>query len=162
MFIGYRIRFIRKLKGLSQENIGLTLGFPKATAEIRISQYETGSRIPRKDLTAAFASILDVSPRILAVPDIHDEAGILSTLFALEDHYGLRISGSNGDVCLRFSNQDTRTHDLNNMLHEWLIQTNKLEAGKIDKATYDHWRYNYPDMNVSETIGSEVVKNEES
>lgn len=162
MFIGNRIRFIRKLKGLSQENIGLALGFSKATAEIRISQYETGNRIPRKDLTAAFSSVLDVSPRILAVPDIRDETGILCTLFALEDHYGLRISSANGKICLRFDNQDIRTRDLNNMLHEWLIQAKKLESGEIDKATYNHWRYNYPDINLSETIGSEVVKNEES
>ena len=38
--------------------------------DVRLAQYETGSRTPKADLTAALAQVLDVSPHALSVPAI--------------------------------------------------------------------------------------------
>ncbi|EAD4769682.1 XRE family transcriptional regulator, partial [Listeria monocytogenes] len=46
MAIGDNIRKFRKLKGMTQKELGLALGFDKKTADIRIAQYESGTRKP--------------------------------------------------------------------------------------------------------------------
>ena len=68
MAIGERIHFFRLLRGMTQKYLGMALGFPEKSADVRLAQYETGSRTPKADLTAALAQVLDVSPHALSVP----------------------------------------------------------------------------------------------
>ena len=68
MAIGERIRFIRNLRGMTQKYLGTLVGFPEKTADIRMAQYEAGTRTPKEDLTKALAGALDVSPLALDVP----------------------------------------------------------------------------------------------
>ena len=70
MAIGERIRFLRNLKGMTQKWLGIAVGFPEKTADIRMAQYESGSRTPKADLTQSLAQVLEVSPLALTVPDI--------------------------------------------------------------------------------------------
>ena len=70
MAIGERIRFIRNLKGMTQKYLDQIIGFPEKTADIRMAQYESGTRTPKADVTEALAQALDISPAALAVPDI--------------------------------------------------------------------------------------------
>jgi transcriptional regulator with XRE-family HTH domain len=44
MAIGERIRFFRNLKGMTQKFLGVKVGFPEKTADIRLAQYESGTR----------------------------------------------------------------------------------------------------------------------
>ena len=50
-----RIRWFRNRIGLTQKQLGMRVGFPDSNADIRIAQYEVGTRKPKADLTAAFA-----------------------------------------------------------------------------------------------------------
>ena len=52
MAIGERIHFFRLLRGMTQKYLGMTLGFPEKSADVRLAQYETGSRTPKADLTS--------------------------------------------------------------------------------------------------------------
>ena len=70
MAIGERIRFFRNLRGLTQKYLGQMVGFPEKTADIRMAQYESGSRSPKAELTENLAGVLGVSPLALSVPDI--------------------------------------------------------------------------------------------
>ena len=54
MAIGERIRFFRNLRGMTQKLLGIQVGFPEKTADIRIAQYESGTRTPKEDLTHTF------------------------------------------------------------------------------------------------------------
>ena len=76
MAIGERIRFIRNLRGMTQKYLGTLVGFSEKTADIRMAQYEAGTRTPKEDLTNALASALDVSPLALTVPDIDSYLGL--------------------------------------------------------------------------------------
>ena len=69
MAIGERIRFFRNLRGMTQKYLGQVVGFPEKTADIRMAQYESGSRTPKAELTESLASALGVSPLALSVPD---------------------------------------------------------------------------------------------
>lgn len=48
------------------------------------------------------ATVLDVNPQALTVPDIRTYEGLMHTLFALEDMYGLKIKGIDGANMLYF------------------------------------------------------------
>ena len=71
MAIGERIRFIRNLRGITQKFLGLQVGFSERTADIRMAQYESGSRTPKADLVKQLADALDVSAEALNVPKLH-------------------------------------------------------------------------------------------
>ena len=65
MAIGERIRFFRNLRGMTQKYLGQVVGFPEKTADIRMAQYESGSRTPKTDLTNKLAEVFDISPQVL-------------------------------------------------------------------------------------------------
>ena len=70
MAIGERIHFFRKMRGMTQKYLGMLMGFPERSADVRMAQYETGSRTPKADLTRALAAAFEVSSDALTVPDI--------------------------------------------------------------------------------------------
>ncbi len=101
MAIGERIRFFRNLRGMTQKYLGQVVGFLEKTADIRMAQYESGSRTPKAELTENLASALGVSPLALSVPDIDSYLGLMHTLFTLEDRYGLTVETGENGVSLR-------------------------------------------------------------
>jgi len=151
MAIGERIHFFRLLRGMTQKYLGTAVGFPEKSADVRLAQYETGTRTPKADLTAELAKALDVSPRALDVPDIDSYVGLMHTLFTLEDRYGVTIDEADGEVCLKVDvrkNKDSaRLHE---MLCAWRQAAAMLKAGEITQEEYDRWRYYYPEFDTSQ------------
>ena len=146
MAIGERIRFFCNLRGMTQKYLGMLMGFPDRSADVRMAQYESGARTPKADLTASLARALDVSPHALDVPDIDSYIGLMHTLFTLEDLYGLTIEGEDGDIRLRVNPfKGKEAAELNRMLHGWLQAANMLKAGEITQEEYDRWRHYYPE-----------------
>ena len=151
MAIGERIHFFRIMRGMTQKYLGMLVGFPEKSADVRLAQYETGSRKPKADLTAALAQALDVAPQALDIPDIDSQIGLMHTLFTLEDVYGLTISETDGEVCLRINKDKSKAaEELLQMLTAWQEQASKLSAEEISKEEYDQWRYNYPKFDTTQ------------
>ena len=145
MSIGERIRFFRNLRGMTQKYLGTVVGFPEKTADIRMAQYESGSRTPKADLTESLAGVLGVSPLALSVPDIDSYLGLMHTLFALEDRYGLTIEKGENGVSMRVDPRKGKdATELSEMLNAWAEQAEKYHNGEISREDYDKWRYNYP------------------
>ena len=145
MAIGERIRFFRNLRGMTQKYLGQAVGFPEKTADIRMAQYESGSRTPKAELTENLAGALGVSPLALSVPDIDSYLGLMHTLFALEDIYGMKIDKLDDEVCIRLDkNRGTSYISLLERFTAWQKEAEKYRNGEISKEEYDHWRYNYP------------------
>lgn len=112
-----------------------------------IAQYEKGACSPKEKYFNALADIFEVSPHALTVPDIDSYVGLIHTLFALEDLYGLHIGEIDGELCLRLDKTNGTTYlSMFNMFREWQEQSAKLESGEITKEEYDQWRYNYPNV----------------
>jgi len=151
MAIGERIHFIRNLRGMTQKYLGILAGFPERTADVRMAQYESGTRTPKADLTAELAKVLDVSPKALDVPNIDSYDSLMHTLFALEDIYGLKISEIDGEICLRLDKfRGTTSAVMFDMLNAWRQESAKLETGEITKEVYDQWRYRYPEFDTTQ------------
>ena len=145
MAIGERIRFFRNLCGMTQKYLGQVVGFPEKTADIRMAQYESGSRTPKTDLTNKLAEVFDISPQALSVPDIDSYIGLMHTLFTLEDLYGLKITELDGEVCLHLDKgMGTNYIAMFEMFSAWEEHAKKYKNGEITKGEYDRWRYNYP------------------
>ena len=145
MAIGERIRFIRNLRGMTLKMLGKSVGFDDNTADVRMAQYEKGTRTPKADLTAKIAEVLEVAPEALAVPNIENYVGVMHTLFALEDLYGLRIDKLDDEICIRLD-KDNGTEYLTmlEMFRDWQTQAERCCEGEITEEEYDNWRYNYP------------------
>ncbi len=151
MAIGERIHFFRIMRGMTQKYLGMLVGFPERSADVRLAQYETGSRKPKAELTAALAQTLDVAPQALDLPDIDSQIGLMHTLFALEDIYGLTVSESDEEVCLKVSKDKGKAaEELLQMLTAWQEQATKLSAEEISREEYDQWRYNYPKFDTTQ------------
>ena len=144
MAIGERIRFIRNLRGMTQKYLGIAIGFDEKTADIRMAQYESGTRTPKEKLVSDLANALEVSPKALDVPEIDTHIGLMHTLFVLEDLYGLKINSIDGEFCLTLDKTNGTYLSMFDMFSSWQQEAEKLKRGEITKEEYDDWRYNYP------------------
>lgn len=130
--IGKRIRFIRKKRNMTMKHLGKAAGLPDNSADIRIAQYESGTRTPKADLLRKIADVLEVSPDALSVPDLDNVIGVMHTLFVLEDLYNFR-----------FTLEDCTSDKLKKAINEWQREYERYSNGEISKEKYDNWRYNY-------------------
>ena len=150
MAFGERLRFFRTKRGMTQKLLGLTVGYPEKSADIRVAQYENGSRYPKDEVIDELAGALGVHPKALALPDIDSYVGLLHTLFALEDIYGLHIGTVEGEPFLFVDKSENKdAAELHSMLLAWSQQAAKLESGEISKEEYDRWRYRYPELDTT-------------
>ena len=89
---GRRIRHYRMLRGMTQKALGVAVGFPESSADVRIAQYESGARTPKRELLCQLAAPLGVSPSALDIPRIKSREMLNQLLLALEDEYGLTVT----------------------------------------------------------------------
>lgn len=88
---GKRIRHFRILRGMTQKALGIAVGFPQDSADVRIAQDESGVRKPKQNLLYQMAQALGVSTSVLAVPRIKDGEELRCLLIALEDECGIKF-----------------------------------------------------------------------
>jgi transcriptional regulator with XRE-family HTH domain len=148
MSIGANIKRIRNLKGMTQKELGLAIGFDQRTADVRIAQYETGKRTPKENLIQGLAFALDVEPMALTTPDIDSDLGLMHTLFAIEDLYGITITKIDDGFYLRIKKNSKSYQNLNDRFRAWKKESDKLKDEDISEEDYNHWRYNYPAVEV--------------
>ncbi len=150
MTVGQRLKRFRTRKGLTQKQLGLAIGFDNRTADIRIAQYETGTRKPKEKYIEKLAAIVGVQPSALEVGDIENYEHLFQLLFALEDEYGFKISkDENGTPCLVPDRFDRSSHL--DTFRNWYTKSEQLKNGEITQEQYDNWRYNYPASSARET-----------
>ena len=110
----------------------MQVGFPEKSADIRLAQYEPGTRTPKSDLTEALADALGVSTMALNVPDIDTDLGFTHTLFALEDIYGLKIDKLDDEICIRLDkNRGTSYISLLERFTAWQKEAEKYRNCEI-------------------------------
>ena len=145
MAFGERIRRFRNMIGMTQQELGTKLGFSEKSAVIRVGQYENENRKPKQDMINNMAYIFDVASESITVPDIDNYIGLMHTLFALEDRYGLTVTMLDGQICLKQDiNHSNYNRSLADDLQSWYDKKSKLTSGSILASEYDHWRYNFP------------------
>lgn len=155
MAVGKRIRYFRKLRGMTQKELGKAVGFSSRTASIRIAQYECGARTPKPELLKQISGALSVSEDALTTPDFESTTCLMHTLFALEDACFFDVFSLAGNIELWSDTEDDSVPlAVRVMPKTWAELRENYMHDKISKEEYDQWRYNFPNIpkNESEMI----------
>lgn len=145
MSIGIKIRGLRKLKGYTQKEFGLLLGFSEETADVRVTQYETGTRVPKADVVQKMAEILEVNPNyLLAVAPIELEE-IMRVLFFLDEYknvdlYAQEVVTGSGKEMKKIT---LSIEGMNYFLGQWYEKQKELKKGLIIEEEYFKWKTNW-------------------
>ena len=140
MAIGNKIKRIRNLRGLTQKEFGRLIGFDEKTADVRVAQYESGTRTPKADLLQKMAEVLDVNICSLSEPSLYSAEEIMFALFELDDNYPIKIldiPSEKHSVCFDSVLMDS-------FLSEWQTRKQELEDGIITPEEYLEWKINFP------------------
>lgn len=112
---GKRIRRFRILCGMTQKALGIAVGFPQETADVRIAQYESGVRTPKQNLLCQMARVLGVSPSALAVPRIRSTEELYALLLALEEEHGIVFSPQSDNAKAIYESHGERSNNDENL-----------------------------------------------
>jgi transcriptional regulator with XRE-family HTH domain len=85
MTVGERIKKIRIFRKMTMDELGAALGFEGKNMSVRVSQYETGARIPREDMVIKLANALNCNYKALSDYSLGAAEDIIETLFWLEE-----------------------------------------------------------------------------
>ena len=85
MTLGDRIKKIRVFRHMTMDELGAALGFEGKAMSVRISQYEAGTRVPKKELLHKIASALRCNYKALDDYSLGSAEDIIETLFWLEE-----------------------------------------------------------------------------
>ena len=150
--IGTKIKKIRKLRGLTQKELGLMCGFPEATASTRIRHYESNIRVPQNDMLETIAKALNVNILSLKHPSLDDANTTMHLLFDMAEFCNFEIQrDNNGNPCFICHDKE-----ILNYMNMWLLEYEKmifdtninvLEPTLADKSinAYKDWILNFPE-----------------
>lgn len=134
---GKRIRRYRILCGMTQKALGMAVGFPQETADVRIAQYESGVRTPKQSLLCKMAQVLGVSPSVLDVPRIRNNEELYNLLIALEDECAIVFSPQSDNATTIYESHRERIRQMKEFevtLTAVSKKTFKLKADNQEQA----------------------------
>lgn len=143
MTLGDKIRKYRSMRKMTQRDLGKALGFPAASAEVRISQYEKNKMAPKADKRKEIADILDIDISSLSDNNIDNIDDIIKILFELEDDYGIQVERIDGKTHIIFDNTGIDTNLFDSYLYLWSKQQaryNSSAKSEEDTLKYDIWK----------------------
>ena len=163
MTIGQKIRRARLLRGMTQKELGLKVGFSASTADARIRQYEIGVMNPKEDKLKKIAEALDVDIASLSNIDIRSSDDLMQILFELETDFGLQLNlDEKNKITLSF-NEASCPSSVTFGLRSWKMAHDYFLDGTSDAADaiseYEIWKSQYPNSlkKHEELISSQVA-----
>lgn len=144
MSFGQRLKRIRNFRGFTMKQLGMNLNIPERQADVRISQYESDKKMPRKDIIEQMARILDVNEWALDNPDINTYYGAMYNLFEYYFSYGLHPVKIDGKVYLTID-KNIAMDSLVESLYDWYNEYEAFQNGTITKSQFIDWMLKYPE-----------------
>lgn len=163
MTLGERIKRIRTFRHMTQKELGIKCGFSENTADVRIRQYESNSKIPKNDTLQVIAKALSVNERALGNYDSGCTEDILETLFWLEEATVIELFNfqkeysSEEDWLYKASYNDFHYTNsiaptgfvfsgllINDFIAEWFLRYQELKRNDITYDEYFDWKLNWP------------------
>ena len=127
--MGDKIHRIRDFRGMTQKQLGKAVGFDEKSADVRIAQYESGTRTPKQ---------------ALADDVILGAEGVMMMLFELDEHYPISVEDCTDEDGNKRKGIIFGSILLNDFFAEWQRRKKDLADGKISKAEYTEWKLNWP------------------
>lgn len=167
MELGDKIKRIRTFRGLTQRELGLRLGYGTSNADVRIAQYESGYRVPKKETLLELAKVLEVNPINFITYVSGSAEDIMQSFFWLEEaNPGFinlfqltRNSGkcnASEDTAVRYNDSDLwHAHApmgmwfdngrINGFMQDWYGMKKMLKNGEVTEEDYFEWKVRWPD-----------------
>ena len=142
MQFGTRLKQARKHRGLTQKELGMMVGFDEKTADVRIAQYESETRLPKEPMRDKLADALRINKRYLRSYEGFCAEDILFLLFELDDEIRLRLSKP--DPREREINIVIPYGVVNDFLKDWMKVKQLLADEAITKTEYNEWKLTWP------------------
>ncbi|HEX2938945.1 MAG TPA: helix-turn-helix transcriptional regulator [Ruminiclostridium sp.] len=148
MTIGERIKKARNLRGLTQKELGVAIGFSELTADVRMAQYEAGTRVPKEKVLFDISQVLDVSLDYLKAPAFATSKDIMLALMEFDDYNEtsfeeIEYINQHGEPMKHTGIYFNRA-DLESQLAEWANVKKELVDGVISLEEYEEWKTNWP------------------
>ena len=129
---GCLIRKFRKIKNLTQKQVGNMLN----SSDVRIRQYELGSRKPKEKILKDISDALEINHEYLSNPTYpYSKKDIIAILFKAEDIISISLTNNNGIVF--------KDAEMCKMISDWKVIQEKLNNGEISLLEYDLWKATY-------------------
>lgn len=166
--IGGKIKKYRELRGLTQKQLGILVGFKSTNADSRIAQYEMNSRVPSQKIVEKIAEGLNIEVEALYETDIIPLENMYHVLFDIGVYHGLHPVEIKGKTYLSFDEESIflKKREYKDFLNEWKNSEDKYKITENDspeeierkKAEYALWMAKYP-SNEGEKQHSTLEKN---
>ena len=148
--LGNKLKRLRKFRKKTQEELASLVGL---TAK-GIGRYETGDRIPKKEIIPKLAHALNVNESAVDNVDVDSDIGLMHLFFYLEDTYGLEIHEIEGKYYLHFD--EKKSVSITVYLKAWYEEyqkdiNNHENLSEEQKYKYDEWRYTFPEPLIKRT-----------
>lgn len=144
MNVGDRIKRIRILRGMTQKELGLAIGFPEKSADVRIAQYEMGNRNPKEEVIELMAKALHVKPSAISNSNPNTYINLMYNLLDMENTFGLHIDQIDGELCIRMDRSHKDYVRLFDMMLQWYEERKKGNVDFESSMAYEEWKLNYP------------------
>lgn len=168
MTIGKKIKFVRKFRKMTQQELGVAVGLDEKGAANRIAQYECDYRMPQKEMLIDMAKALDINPLnfVSEVPGCAED--IMQTFFWLDEDnrdainlFSLIRSNKKGKATTPAVDEYDDNDDywpsnppvgmwfnyglVDDFMRDWMIKKQELVNGKISNDEYLEWKLKWPD-----------------
>ncbi len=148
MTVGEKIRKYRLLKGWTQKELGMKIGFSAATADSRIRKYESDAMAPKIDIRTKLANVLDVDLSALSDIDVRTYEDVMQILFQFEDSFKMDLDKKDGNTYLIFNDADPEIRKLITYLNIWRNQKKAFlpdseNASKDQLMAYECWKSHF-------------------
>ena len=158
MTFGEKIKKYRLLKGWTQKELGLAVGFSAATADSRIRKYESDLMTPKDDMRAKLAAALDVDLSSISDIDIATYEDVMQALFLFEESFGMDIKTMDGKTILVFDNHNENIRTLISFMNIWRNQKTALLPDSTSptleqEKAYNIWKSKFS-SNIREYLSS--------
>lgn len=148
MTLGEKIKKYRLLKGLTQKELGIAVGFSNTTADSRIRKYESDLMAPKDQIRIKLADALGVDLSALSDIDIHSFEDVMQTLFLFEESWGMDIEKKDGKTYLVFDDKNQEIRTLITFMNIWknqrtaLLLNSENNGSKANEKTknYEIWK----------------------
>lgn len=171
MTLGQKIKQIRLLRGLTQEDLAEKAGLERRNGSIRISQYESDKRIPNNDVIEMLSNALDVSPFVFLSADFSENSKLIHYLYNLESNFNITVSKCDSGISIHFPDRletdiiklsETYTKDelidriaelplLSNIygnlyreLEKWCEKKEEKNSNNLTREEYEEWKLKFP------------------
>ncbi len=149
MELGERIKFVRKLKNMTQLELAEKCGLGNDdNARTRISQYESGTRTPKEDVLERISQALGITSLYLSTKERTFADDLCMLLFDMDNDLGVDIVKKDDNYLLDIH----YNHIFTSLYEDWIEKKKELAEGKITKEEYMMWKINYDYKNPEEKM----------